>query len=107
MRLQPVLFASAVLLGASGIVTLFAPDEIAAWLGLPSVGAARALVQFLSGALFALAMLDWMNRYATVGGIYGRPVVIANFTFFFIAATTLARAAASGGGGAALWVGTG
>lgn len=107
MRLQPVLFASALLLGASGVVALFAPDEIAAWLGLPPAGAARALVQLLSGALFALGMLDWMNRYATVGGIYGRPVVITNFTFFLIAATTLARAAAAVGGGVALWVGTG
>lgn len=107
MKLQPILFPSAVLLMGAGAAALFAPDEIAAWLGLPPGVATRALVQLLSGALFGLGMLDWMNRYATVGGIYGRPVVISNFAFFFIAATTLARAAAGGGGGgAALWAGT-
>lgn len=107
MRLHPVLFASALLLGGSGVVALFAPDEIAAWLGLPLAGAARALVQLLSGALFALGMLDWMNRYATVGGIYGRPAVLANFAFFFITTTTLARFAPAAGGGVALWGATG
>lgn len=50
-------------------------------------------------------MLDWMNRFATVGGIYGRPVRMANFTFYFITATTLARVAFTTETSKALWGG--
>lgn len=95
MKVQPLLLASAVLLMTAGIAGLFVPQEIAVWLGIPSRGAAPSVVQLLAGALFALGMLDWMHRFATVGGVFGRPVVAANLTFFFIAATTLVRAAAA------------
>ena len=107
MKIQPLLFASALLLMGLGIVTLFAPDEIAGLLSRSGQATSGVVVQILAGALFALGILDWMNRYATIGGIYGRPVVLANFAFFFITATTLARLALATGAGVALWGATG
>ena len=107
MKIQPLLFASALLLMGLGIVTLFAPDEIAGIVSKSGQATSGVVVQLLAGALFALGILDWMNRYATIGGIYGRPVVLANFAFFFITTTTLARFALAVGGGIALWGATG
>jgi hypothetical protein len=104
MKIQPIVLVSAVVLGAAGLVALFVPESVAALFGLPADRASRTVVQLLAGALFGLAMLDWMNRYATVGGIYGRPLVVANFAFFFMATTTLVRAAArAADGGIAMW----
>jgi len=100
MKPQPILLASAVLLMASGVATLFAPDEIAVILARSGEPASAMVVQLLGGALFALGFLDWMNRFATIGGIYGRPIVVANLAFFFIAATTFARRAFRAGAGA-------
>jgi hypothetical protein len=113
MRPTPILLLSAILLIATGIATLFAPDEIAVVLAKAGQTTGGTIVQLLGGALFALGLLDWMNRFATVGGIYGRPVVLANFAFFFISATTIARlvmrtggremAGAGSGAGLAAW----
>ncbi len=103
MKTQPLVIASAALFLASGIAALFAPEEISRLLGAVGGRTGGSLVQLLAGALFALGMLNWMNRYATIGGIYGRPLVVTNFAFFFIATTTLARVAPAAGGGIALW----
>ena len=103
MKLQPSLLAAAILLSASGILSLFLPDELAAMLGTSGAATNPMVMQFLGGALFALGMLDWTSRFATIGGIYGRPVVITNLTFFFIATTTLARRAIGTGGELIAW----
>ncbi len=107
MKIQPILFVSSLLLTGLGIVTLFVPDEIAGFLSKSGQATSGVMVQLLAGALFALGILDWMNRYATIGGIYGRPVVLANFALFFITTTTLARYAPAAGGGIVLWGATG
>ena len=97
MKPQPILVTSAVLLMSLGGITLFAPEEVAALLAISGQATGAMVLQLLGGALFALGFLDWMNRFATIGGIYGRPVVAANLAFFFIAATTLARRALRAG----------
>lgn len=104
MKLQPSLFAAAVVLMASGVATLFLPQELAALASKAGELTSPLVMQLLGGSLFALGMLDWMNRFATIGGIYGRPVVIANLTFFFIATTTFVRAGMGSGGGIAIWI---
>jgi hypothetical protein len=55
-------------------------------------------------AIFALGFLDWFSRFSAIGGIHGRPVLMANLSFFFIAATTLGRHASSGAGGPVAWL---
>ena len=57
----------------------------------------------LGAGLFALGFLDWFSRFSAVGGIHGRPVLVANLSFFFIAATTLGRHALGADGVAAAW----
>ena len=32
----------------------------------------------LGGALFAFALLNWFQRHTMMGGIYGRPLLLAN-----------------------------
>ena len=81
--------ALANLLAALGC--LFAGDEVLAASGAAKTGLERVLVQLLGAGLFGFAMLNWMNRYAPVGGIYGRPLVVANLAHTMTAALTLVQ----------------
>ena len=88
--------ASAVLLGAAGFVLLFGADEVMEHLG--TAGAAAAVVgQLLGGAWLALAVSTWITRGSPQGGIYGRPIVMANTWVYTITALVCLRA---------FWVGT-
>jgi hypothetical protein len=92
-RPQPLLVVSAILLVACGIGALFAPQEIGALLGGGGAPGAPIAVQLLGAALFALGLLDWYTRFSTIGGIHGRPVLLANFAYFVAASMTLTRQA--------------
>ena len=81
---------STAVLGACGIVSLFAPEVFLSAIGMANV-TPHWPVQLLAAAWLALAMFDWMTMGFTMGGIYGRPVVMTNFTFFFVAALTTVR----------------
>lgn len=79
----------AVGLGLMGLALTFAPLEMAAWFGwqvdqeLP--------LSLLGGALFGLALLNWMGRNAVYGGIYGRPILLGNVVHAFVGAMALVR----------------
>ncbi len=105
MKPQPSLFAAAVLLMALGVAALFLPQELGALVSKAGELTSPVVMKLLGGSFFALGMLDWMTRFTAIGGIYGRPVVVANLTFFFIATTTLVRAAIGSDGGGAAWIG--
>jgi hypothetical protein len=85
-------------------VLLFAPDVVLPGLvpGFPASGV--WLGQLLAAALLALAALNWLSRNALLGGIYGRPVVMANAVFHFVAAMVLLRLITTRGGSTAPWL---
>lgn len=85
-----LLTGSAVALALSGLLLLFAPEILGTMDADQSVSV-RLIVQILGGALFGLAMLDWNSRASMIGGIYGRPIVLANFACFFVAAMSILR----------------
>lgn len=89
--------ASAILLLAGGVAFLFAADDILPRLvpGFPEAGA--WLGQLLGSAWLAIAALNWLNRGARLGGIYGRPVVLTNTTVYFVGAMVLLKTVARPG----------
>lgn len=95
---------SALVLLFVGLVLLFAPDLV-----LPSVVpgfpvAAAWLGQLLAAAWLGVATLDWLQRSATLGGIYGRPTVLANLALYFISTLSLLRALLGHGVPPILWL---
>ena len=94
MSPRTVMTASAWVLGALGLVLLFAPAEVGPLLGLGGAGAALA-TQLFGSALTSFALLDWAGRGAIYGGIYGRPIALGNFLLGFSVAAALAQRAAS------------
>jgi hypothetical protein len=84
------------------LLLLFASDVVLPRLvtGFPVSGA--WVGQILAGALLALGWLNQLHQRALLGGIYGRPVVLANATFYLIAAIELVKVALRERGGAAV-----
>lgn len=104
MKARPILLVAGLLLLCCGVAALFAPQEIAQVLGSRGQPASPVVVQLLGAGLFALGFLDWFSRFSAIGGIHGRPVLVANLSFFFIAAATLGRHAAQSGGAVEAWL---
>lgn len=84
-----LLTGSAVLYLLSAIALLFAAEEL---LHL-AIGTASqldvALLQLTGAGLFGFSMLNWLSRFSLVGGIYSRPLVVANLAHTATAALML------------------
>lgn len=95
--------ASGAVLLLGGIVLLFASDAVlpAVVPGFPPAGA--WLGQLLGAAWLGVAALNWLQRNAILGGIYGRPIVLANLALHFVSALSLLRALIDGSAPRALW----
>jgi hypothetical protein len=95
---------SATLLVVGGVALLFASDLLLPALvpGFPT--AAAWLGQLLGAAWLGVAVLNWLQRAAVLGGIYGRPVVFANFVLYLVSALSLLRGLLGGGAPRALWL---
>lgn len=78
--------ASAVFMALLGLTAAFFPEQILAYFGQPGDGFTVALVKTVAGLYFGLAVLNWMARGNLIGGIYSRPVAMANFAHFLAVA---------------------
>ncbi len=85
------MMGSALVLGAIGISLTFLPQEIAAYIDPNHPTSFQILFQLLGALYFACAMLNWMAKESVIGGIYNRPIAIANFTHFLIGGLALAK----------------
>jgi hypothetical protein len=85
MNTKLIMTLSAACLSAAGIVFTFMPQEIMQYAQLEANHPLSFLIQVLGAMYFAFAMLNWMTRTALIGGIYNKPIAMANFLHFFIA----------------------
>jgi hypothetical protein len=98
-----LLEACALLLFVTGLLLLFVPGELLRLYGPPAPPLTLHVAQLLAAALLGLGALDWLSRGMIIGGIYGRPVVVANMAATGIGALVLLRAALDDPGSVALW----
>lgn len=96
------LSAAVLLLG--GVTLLFAPDVVLPALVADFPPAAMWLGQLLAAAWLGVAALNWLQRGALLGGIYGRAVVLANCALYFISTLSLLRALVDGSAPPLLWL---
>lgn len=91
MNPKLVMIASAVFLGILGVASQFLPKEILNAFG-SEVNFANQLYIQLAGALYlGFGMLNWMAKSNVIGGVYSRPVAVANLTHFAVGAITLTK----------------
>ncbi|MBP1472776.1 hypothetical protein J7I44_00555 [Frateuria sp. MAH-13] len=88
---------SAVVLAAGGLALLFASDELLPRFMPGTPASLTVLGQLTSAGWLAMAWLNWNQRRMLVGGIYGRPTVLANFMLYLVSASSLRHPAMAGG----------
>lgn len=92
MNTKLIMTASAVMLGAVGIAFIFIPEEILHLLSSETNVSSLLLLQIMGALYFGFAMLNWMSRNSVIGGIYNKPVAVANYAHFFAGGIALAKA---------------
>ena len=95
---------SAVVLALGGLVLLFAADATLPRIipGFPPT--AFWLGQLLAAGWLAVALLNWASQPGLLGGIYGRPVVLANTALYFITTMVTLRIVFQPNAPAWLWL---
>lgn len=83
MNTKLLMTSSSLMLGAAGIFALFMPDVILSTQGVEVTGAASMLVQVMGALYFGFAIMNWTAKDSAIGGIYARPISLANFSHFF------------------------
>lgn len=102
-RTRYLMMASAVFLAMVGLALTFAPQEILRRLDSDATTWERTVAQ-LCGALYCgFALMNWMAKGTTLGGIYGRPIVIGNLVHFTMGALVLLKRAGGRSNEAAQW----
>ncbi len=90
-----LMISSAVLLTASGLALTFFPLEIALYFHFPVT---TVLFLQLTGAMyFSFGIMNWSIRQGAIGGIYNRPIVMANVTHFLIGSLAFIKYLAKSG----------
>lgn len=92
MSTRLLLQSSALLLVFLGVLLSFLPAEIGSFMGFTQGLATQMALPLLGAVYFGFGMLNYMSKRAVVGGIYGRPLVVGNFSHFLIAALALLKA---------------
>ena len=49
------------------------------------------LIQLMGALYFSMALMNWTAKDSAIGGIYARPISLANFAHFFIGSLLLAK----------------
>lgn len=96
--------ASAFVLALGGMALLFGSDVLLPRVVPGAPASATVLGQLVAAGWLAVAGLNWNQRRQIVGGIYGRPTVLANLALYLVSAFSLAHPAMVAGAPPALRV---
>jgi hypothetical protein len=86
-----IMTVSAIFLALLGIGLIFLPAEIAAYAGLGTSKNILLLLQTGGALYFGFAMLNWTAKGSVIGGIYNKPITLANFMHFVVGALALVK----------------
>ena len=92
---------SAVILGVTGIILSFIPQEVSHFFSM--TGSTPIVFQILGALYFGFAMLNWTAKANLFGGIYSRPVATGNFTHFLIGGLALIKLLLHNTNGTSMW----
>lgn len=78
-------------MGALGIIASFFSHEILGFVGATIETQAVVIVQILGAMYLGFAFLNWYLRGFVIGGIYNRPLGVANTLHFAIVSVILVK----------------
>ena len=91
MNTKILMISSCILLGISGVILTFIPDETISILSISPNPISTLLLQLLGALYLGFAILNWMAKGALIGGIYNKPIAIGNFMHFGVGALALSK----------------
>jgi hypothetical protein len=91
MNTKSLMTLSAMILALIGISLIFLPKEILDYFELSISDTLELIMQIIGSFYFAFAILNWMSKGSVIGGIYNRPIAMANLTHFVIAGLALIK----------------
>ena len=91
MNTKLLMTSSSIILGLAGIFALFAPDVLLSTQGAAVTETLSVLIQLMGALYFSFALMNWTVKDSLIGGIYARPVSLANFSHFFAGALLLLK----------------
>ena len=71
--------------GLLGIICSFLPQEILQFFSLEDTVTVIFLIKVLGAFYLGWAILNYMIKELTMGGIYGRPIIVSNLAYYGIA----------------------
>ena len=100
--------AGAIVLAASGAALLFAPGEVQRVMSATDAALPipPAVLQLWGASLLGLAATSWVGRGLTLGGIYGRALVMGNLVHWMVGGFVTLRAALNQPSLGGLWAAT-
>ena len=93
-RTHIVMIASSGALFLAAVACLFAPVETLSVVDLANVPAVAG--QMLGALYLGFAAANWTARGSMIGGVYARPLSMANFVHFLVGAIVLAKGISAG-----------
>lgn len=84
MNTRLLFLLSSLLFGASGIALIFSPEALLHALAIEQGMPTFLFVKVVGGLYFGFSILNWMTKSNRTGGIYNRPIVMANLSYFVI-----------------------
>ena len=91
MNTKTLMTSSAIITALIGVNLILFPKEILSHLELGDSDILELLMQIIGSLYCGFAMLNWMSKGNLIGGIYNRPISVANWTHFVIAGLALIR----------------
>ena len=91
MNTKSLMTLSAMILALIGISLIFLPKEILDYFELSISDTLELIMQIIGSFYFAFAILNWMSKGSVIGGIYNRPIAMANLIHFVIAGLALIK----------------
>ena len=91
MNTKLLMIASAVIFGIIGIALSFIPKEITEYFSIESNLISIVSFQLMGALYLGFAMMNWMARGTTIGGIYNKPIAIGNFMHFGVGVFALVK----------------
>jgi hypothetical protein len=91
MNTKILMTSSSIILGLAGIFALFAPDVLLSTQEAAVTGTMSVMIQLMGALYFSFALMNWTAKDSAIGGIYARPVSLANFSHFFAGTLLLAK----------------
>lgn len=89
MNTKYLMTISAVFYAVIGLILSFLPQETSMFFDINPAPINILFLQILSGFFLGFAMLNWMTKNTPIGGIYNKPIALANLLQFIVGAISI------------------